>query len=158
MKKIGTGRRNRATAPGENGTTEATARASEQNLSGDDAAFRRLLRRQRGGALERFLVEIEKGKKEECCAWWIFPTRDRGRNEPGGGTSVSSRTAPLLLLAAPPIWRRVLEAVIKRRSLLEAFPEIDLPRIHSFVKFWKTVGGLPFWFAQVLKRLKGMAA
>ena len=78
MKKTGTGRRNRVTSPGGNGTAEATARASEQNLSGDDAAFRRLLRRQRGGALERFLVEIEKGKKEECCAWWIFPTRDRG--------------------------------------------------------------------------------
>ena len=133
MWEIGTIRGNRVTALSGNGTAGVAARTNEQDLSGDNSAFRRLLRRQRGGALERFLVEIEKGKKEECCAWWIFPTRDRGRNEPGGGTSVSSRTAPLLLLAAPPIWRRALEAVVKRRSLLEAFPEIALPRTRPFV-------------------------
>ena len=65
MKVVGKGRGNRVAALGGNGAAVGTFRTSGGDISGGDAAFRRLLRRRRGGALEIFLVGIERGRKDE---------------------------------------------------------------------------------------------
>mmetsp|Transcript_40543 Transcript_40543/g.52215 ORF Transcript_40543/g.52215 Transcript_40543/m.52215 type:complete len:247 (-) Transcript_40543:255-995(-) len=109
----------------------------------------------------KILIELKKyNKKRTHWAWWIFPTEKEGMSEPLPRTSISKENAHQLLEKAPIEWSQCLELIVtlakndKKKGLRGILPEIDLPRVRYFIKFWSNIPNIPDWLTSVLKGLE----
>jgi hypothetical protein len=131
----------------------------------DKAAVIRLLKTQDNmcpGILDEL---IQHGEKISCWAWYIFPTKLKGKSDTEE-TYVTIDTAQILLEFAPYEWCLCLEKIIKlaidkKYKLNQVLPSIDIDRVNFFVDFWKNIPNKPEWLTNVCddldKILKGMA-
>mmetsp|Transcript_48942 Transcript_48942/g.91747 ORF Transcript_48942/g.91747 Transcript_48942/m.91747 type:complete len:154 (-) Transcript_48942:99-560(-) len=126
----------------------------------DQRAFEALVQCQEEH-MKKILIELDKGGKESCWAWYIFPTEKAGMCDMDG-TRITVENAVKLCEneSTKDDWQKCLEKIC---DLLEdrgvqppdgsVLPRIDHGRVHWFIRFWAGYDKSPEWMRKVCKRL-----
>jgi len=116
---------------------------------------------------EKFYIiikEMEKGEKESCWAWWVFPNDKEGNLEPEPKTNVTIKDAHFLFKSKRFIFihEKIYELFLRKKinkvehyKIQNIFPKVDHRRIHFFIEFWKQkINDKPEWFDDYLSVLE----
>jgi hypothetical protein len=107
---------------------------------------------------------IIKEEKQNCWAWWVFPTEMSGEGEPLPKTYVTIKDAHFLFKSKRFIFihEKIYELFLKKEKdnvthiniRDSTFPKIDHGRIYFFIEFWRNnIQGKPDWFNTYLSIL-----
>eukprot|EP00929_Paragymnodinium_shiwhaense_P087486 TRINITY_DN4765_c0_g1_i10.p1 TRINITY_DN4765_c0_g1~~TRINITY_DN4765_c0_g1_i10.p1 ORF type:complete len:162 (-),score=31.43 TRINITY_DN4765_c0_g1_i10:323-742(-) len=122
-------------------------------------AFERLVEMQRE-VLPTVKAEIEKGGKDSCWAWYMFPTEKAGMLDEEETRITADNAKDLFKQDTAAGWQEALEMIC---DLLEKagevppsgaiLPSVDHGRVHFFIKFWHSYPGSTPWMTKVCRRL-----
>jgi len=107
------------------------------------------------------LAQIHRlGRKDGHWLWWAFPCDVPGRSEPGPATCLTRATALDFLQHADVVWWDLIRLIADTASahpngLRGVLPDIDLPRVRNFCRFWRTFRDIPPSLQSVITDLAG---
>jgi len=107
------------------------------------------------------LEEIHRlGRKDGHWLWWAFPCDVPGRFEPAPATCLTRATALDFLQHADVAWWDLIRLIADTASahqdgLRGVLPDIDLPRVRNFCRFWRSFRDIPPSLQSVITDLAG---